>query len=135
MSPENLSASSAEAVKKQYDRLDLVFTVLQRGLGDKIVDINKEQGIYANFICPGRGTATTSILEMFGLGATEKDIVLSFVKSEAVPGVLKKISEKMEFDRPGSGIAFAVPMQSVAGTKVLNYLTTASSGEDQSNGR
>ncbi len=72
---------------------------------------------------------------MFGIGATEKDIVLSFVKSESVSAVLKNISKKMEFDKPGSGIAFAVPMQSIAGTKVLHYLTTASSGEDQSNGR
>lgn len=135
MSSENLYAQAAEAAKKPFDRMDLVFTVLQRGLGDRVVEINKEQGVYVNFICPGRGTATTSILDMFGLGATEKDIVLSCVKSESVPAVLKKIAEKLEFDKPGTGVSFAVPMQSVAGSKVLHYFTTASFGEDQSNGR
>jgi len=135
MTTGNLSPFAAETAKKQYDRLDLVFTVLPRGLGDKVVEINKENGIHVNFICPGRGTATTSILDMFGLGATEKDIVLSFVKSDFTSAALKNISKKMEFEKPGSGIAFAVPMQSIAGTKVLHYLTTASIGEDQADGR
>lgn len=135
MSFENLSERAAEAAKKPFERMDLVFTVLPRGLGDKVVEINREQGVYVNFICPGRGTATTSILEMFGLGATEKDIVLSGVRSDSVPAVLKKISEKLEFDKPGTGVSFSVPMQSVAGSKVLHYFTTASLGEEQSNGR
>ena len=135
MNSENLSPPTAEAVKKQFDKMDLVFTVLPRGLGDKIAEITKEQAVFVNFICPGRGTATTSILDMFGIGATEKDVVLSFVKSETTANVLEKISDKMEFQKPGTGIAFAVPLQSVAGAKVLQYFTTASSGEEQSNGR
>ena len=32
-------------------------------------------------------------------------------------------------DKPGGGIAFAVPVQSIAGIKVLQYLTTASAEE------
>lgn len=129
MSAEKIS-SAAEPAKKHYDKLDLVFTVLPRGLGEKIIAINNEQGVFTNFICPGRGTATSSILGMFGLGATEKDVVLSCVRSDAVPEVLKNISERMEFDKPGSGIAFSIPLQSVAGANVLHYLTTASFWEE-----
>ena len=135
MNSENIYHQTAAAVKKQFDKTDLVVTVLLRGLGDKIAEITKEQGVFVNFICPGRGTATTSILDMFGIGATEKDVVLSFVKYEPTANVLEKISEKMEFQKPGTGIAFAVPLQSVAGAKVLQYFTTAASGEEQSNGR
>ena len=34
MNSKNLSPPTAEAVKKQFDKMDLVFTVLPRGLGD-----------------------------------------------------------------------------------------------------
>lgn len=113
----------------RYDKLDIIFSVVQRGLGEEVIHVTKSRGVYVNLICPGRGTATSSILEMFGLGATEKDIILSFVKTDETHEVITAISKKLEFDKPGGGIAFAVPVQSIAGIKVLQYLTTASAEE------
>lgn len=110
--------------------MDVIFTVVQRGLGEEVIEVTKNNGVFVNLICPGRGTATSSILEMFGLGATEKDVILSFVKTDETHRVITAISEQMEFAKPGGGIAFAVPLQSVAGIKVLQYLTTASAEED-----
>ena len=94
----------------RYDKIDIIFTVVQRGLGEEVIEV-------------------TSILEMFGLGATEKDVILSFVKTDETHEVITAISEQMEFTKPGGGIAFAVPVQSVAGIKVLQYLTTATAEE------
>ena len=117
------------AATNHYDKMDIIFTVVQRGLGEEVIEITKSRGVYVNLICPGRGTATSSILEMFGLGATEKDVILSFVKTDDSHEVITAISERMEFAKPGGGIAFAVSMQSIAGIKVLQYLTTASAEE------
>ena len=113
----------------RYDKIDIIFTVVQRGLGEEVIEVTQSRGVYVNLICPGRGTATSSILEMFGLGATEKDVILSFVKTDETHEVITAISEQMEFTKPGGGIAFAVPVQSVAGIKVLQYLTTATAEE------
>ena len=67
---------------------------------------------------------------MFGIGATEKDIVLSFIPFERVHDTVHAIANEMEFSRLGTGISFSVPMQSVAGAKVLHYFNTASAEED-----
>lgn len=123
------STSQDLIASHRYDKLDIIFSVVQRGLGEEVIHVTKSRGVYVNLICPGRGTATSSILEMFGLGATEKDIILSFVKTDETHEVITAISKKLEFDKPGGGIAFAVPVQSIAGIKVLQYLTTASAEE------
>ena len=129
MSTLTNSTSQDLIASHRYDKLDIIFSVVQRGLGEEVIHVTKSRGVYVNLICPGRGTATSSILEMFGLGATEKDIILSFLKTDETHEVITAISKKLEFDKPGGGIAFAVPVQSIAGIKVLQYLTTASAGE------
>ena len=129
MSTLTNSTSQDLIASHRYDKLDIIFSVVQRGLGEEVIHVTKSRGVYVNLICPGRGTATSSILEMFGLGATEKDIILSFVKTDETHEVITAISKKLEFDKTGGGIAFAVPVQSIAGIKVLQYLTTASAEE------
>ena len=129
MSTLTNSTSQDLIASHRYDKLDIIFSVVQRSLGEEVIHVTKSRGVYVNLICPGRGTATSSILEMFGLGATEKDIILSFVKTDETHEVITAISKKLEFDKPGGGIAFAVPVQSIAGIKVLQYLTTASAEE------
>ena len=129
MSTLTNSTSQDLIASHRYDKLDIIISVVQRGLGEEVIHVTKSRGVYVNLICPGRGTATSSILEMFGLGATEKDIILSFVKTDETHEVITAISKKLEFDKPGGGIAFAVPVQSIAGIKVLQYLTTASAEE------
>lgn len=129
MSTLTNSTSQDLIASHRYDKLDIIFSVVQRDLGEEVIHVTKSRGVYVNLICPGRGTATSSILEMFGLGATEKDIILSFVKTDETHEVITAISKKLEFDKPGGGIAFAVPVQSIAGIKVLQYLTTASAEE------
>lgn len=129
MSTLTNSTSQDLIASHRYDKLDIIFSVVQRGLCEEVIHVTKSRGVYVNLICPGRGTATSSILEMFGLGATEKDIILSFVKTDETHEVITAISKKLEFDKPGGGIAFAVPVQSIAGIKVLQYLTTASAEE------
>ena len=126
MSTLTNSTSQDLIASHRYDKLDIIFSVVQRGLGEEVIHVTKSCGVYVNLICPGRGTATSSILEMFGLGATEKDVILSFVKTDETHEVITAISRKLEFDKPGGGIAFAVPVQSIAG---LQYLTTASAEE------
>lgn len=104
--------------------MDLVFTILQRGLGDKVIRTAQELGVGFSVVCLGCGTATSSILDILGLGATEKDIVISFVKSDMSKQVIDGIIEKLDFEKPGSGISFSVPMESVAGARSLRFLQT-----------
>ena len=104
-------------------RLDMVIAVVSRGDGEEVVEVLRENGIFQNLICQGRGTAPSSILEMLGLGATEKDVVISVSAHEDSRKTLKIISRKIEFEKPGRGIAFTVPLESIGGIMAFKFLT------------
>lgn len=112
------------------ERLDAVITIVSRGKGEIVVDLARENGVINNLLSQGRGTAPSSMLEMLGLGATEKDVVFSFVRDEQSRDIVDKIAKKLDFSKPGNGISFTVPLQSVAGIMAFKFLTTDGLEED-----
>ncbi|MBQ7123635.1 MAG: hypothetical protein IJO01_03360 [Oscillospiraceae bacterium] len=112
------------------ERLDAVITIVSRGKGETVVDLARENGVINNLLSQGRGTAPSSMLEMLGLGATEKDVVFSFVRDEQSRDIVDKIAKKLDFSKPGNGISFTVPLQSVAGIMAFKFLTTDGLEED-----
>lgn len=104
-------------------RIDLVFIIVSRGKSEAVLDILQKHKILRNTVIHGHGTAPSSILDMLGLGATEKDIVLSFVKHEKSKEIFEIISEKLELSKPGNGISFIVPVKSIAGIISFKFIT------------
>lgn len=68
----------------------------------------------ANFktIMHGSGTASSSILEYFGLNEIEKSLILSIVPNTTSKHILNELSKKTKMTEPGSGIAFTIPVSS-----------------------
>lgn len=71
----------------------------------------------------GRGTTSSDILDSFGLEATEKAILFTFVTGTEWKRVKNVLQKQMKIDIPGSGIAFIIPLSSVGGKKQLQFLT------------
>ena len=106
------------------ERLDIIFTIVSRGKGETVTNILRKNYIIECLTLHGRGTATSNILKMFGLGVTEKEVVLGITKNERSHDIIKAIDKKLNFEKPGNGISFVVPLQSVAGIMAFKYLTT-----------
>ena len=49
--------------------------------------------------------------------------ILSLVKAENSKKILAEISKKLDFAKPGHGIAFTVPLESIAGIMSFKFLT------------
>lgn len=69
-------------------------------------------------ITHGRGTASSSLLEYFGLNEVERVIMLAIVPSIMSKYILKYMDEKMKMSEPGNGIAFTISLSS--STKYMN---------------
>ena len=106
------------------ERLDVIFTIVSKGNGETVTNILRKNDVIECITLHGRGTAPSSILKMLGLGTTEKEVVLGFTKNEKSHDIIKAIDKKLNFEKPGSGISFVVPIQSVAGIMAFKYLTT-----------
>ena len=61
-------------------------------------------------IMNGIGTASSSLLEYFGLSEEDKKIVLSIVPKILAKNILHDI--KQDLEEPGTGIAFSIPVTS-----------------------
>ena len=70
-----------------------------------------------------RGTATSEMLDYFGLEATEKIVMMSVVTDNTWKQVKRGLEEQIQIDVPGRGIAFLIPLSSVGGRKVLEFFT------------
>ncbi len=103
-------------------QLKLLVTIVDRGKGQNVADLLKKEGLLFHTIMLGRGTARKAILTYLGLGETEKDIVISAIRTDVGIRTLRKLMNAMRLDAPGRGIAFTVAIGSVGGIKTLEYL-------------
>ena len=69
-----------------------------------------------------KGTATSEMLDCFGLEVTEKTVMMSVVTNDTWEKVKRGLEDNFQIDVPGTGIAFLLPLSSVGGKKTLQFL-------------
>lgn len=106
------------------NKIKMLVTIIDRGKGEKLAEMFREENIVYNLIALGKGTAKSDILDYLGLGQTEKDIVLSVVQVQDVPKIMDKLKEKMQLKKPGNGIAFTIPINSVDSALALEIISS-----------
>ena len=103
--------------------LYLLVTITSRNLTKSFTSFYEEMGLSVSVITVGYGTASSEILDYFGLDGSEKSVLFHFVTDTTWKAVKRQLRLKMKIDIPGVGIAFLVPLSSIGGAKALNYLT------------
>ena len=97
-------------------RFKLIIASVKTDITDKIVDAAKEAGATGATIIPARGTGIHEAKTFFGLTLeAQTDIIMLLVEEHLVSHILDTIKEAGEFEKPGTGIAFVVPIEHVVG--------------------
>ena len=103
--------------------LYLLVTITSRKLTKKFSDFYTQAGLPVSFITLGSGTASSEVLDYFGLDGSEKGILFHLVTDSTWKDLKRQLRLTMNIDIPGVGIAFLIPLSSIGGRKTLNYLT------------
>ena len=103
--------------------LSLMVTITSRKLSRRFIGFYEEMGLPVSFHTLGNGTASSEILDYFGLDGSEKSVLSHVITDSRWKEVKRQLRLKMNIDIPGIGIAFQVPLSSIGGIKALNYLT------------
>ena len=103
--------------------LSLMVTITSRKLTRKFIGFYEEMNLPVSFNTLGTGTASSEILDYFGLDGSEKSVLFHVITDSKWKEIKRQLRMKMNIDIPGIGIAFLVPLSSIGGIKVLNYLT------------
>ena len=103
-----------EADMRDLSRLVMIVTIIERGCGNKLTKLYDREQVFTHVRCEGTGTATSEIMDILGLGSSEKDIILSLAPAGAARALLDKLEDDLHDNSPGRGIAFAIPLEAVS---------------------
>ena len=95
-------------------QLALIMSIVERGSGNKLTKLYTENQVFTHIRCEGTGTATSEIMDILGLGSSEKDVILSLTPLGTARTLLTKLNDDLGSAVPGRGIAFTVPLAAVS---------------------
>ena len=106
------------AIKK----LKLLFTVVDRPKGEFYLDVISQFDVNCQMVVGGMGTANSELVELLGLNI-HKAVILSVIREDMADAVLNCLEDKFATIRNGKGIACAVPLSSIIGVNLYQFLS------------
>ena len=105
------------------NELYMLVTITDRKLTRRFTAFYEEQGMPVSVITVGNGTASSEVMAYFGLDGSEKSLLFHLITDTTWKTVKRQLRMQLQIDLPGVGIAFLIPVSSIGGKKVLDYLT------------
>ena len=113
------------AIKK----LKLLFTVVDRNKAEFYLDVISQFEVNCQMMLTGRGTAASELVDLLGLNP-HKAVILSVVREDLVEPILETLEDKFATVRNGKGIAFAVPLSSIIGVNLYQFMSNNRQGRE-----
>ena len=101
--------------KVSMNRLKILVTTVNRSKADFYMDYIQSFGANMQFVFYGHGTAPREIMAALGLADSERAVIISIIG--------ECLEEKFRTIVNGKGIAYTIPMSSVIGKSVFNFLS------------
>ena len=114
------------AIKK----LKLLITIVDRPKGEFYLDVISQFDVNCQLATAGLGTATSELVELLGL-EPHKVVILSVVREDMVDTIMNCLEDKFRTIRNGKGVSFAVPLSSVIGVNLYQFLSDNRMGRDK----
>jgi len=96
--------------------VSLIISIVRNGWGDRVLEASCKAGAEGGTIMLGRGVGIHEHQKILGVPIEpEKEIVLSLIHPDKKESILQAIVTAGELDKPGTGIAFVLPVEKIAG--------------------
>ncbi|MDK7186749.1 P-II family nitrogen regulator [Facklamia hominis] len=94
----------------------LIVTIVDRDLGDEVVEAARQVGASGATILHGRGLGSKKESKIFNIQIEpEKELVLMVVESKNVTQIVQAIDHELDINRPGAGIVFTMNVNNATG--------------------
>lgn len=111
-------------------KLKLLVTVVDRPKAEFYLDFISQFEVNCQMALQGMGTATSELVDMLGLNI-HKAVILSVVREDLVDGLMNALEDKFRTIKKGKGISFAVPLSSVIGVNLYQFLSNNRQGRGE----
>ena len=113
------------AIKK----LKLIFTIVDRAKAEFYMDVLSQFDVNCQMATAGKGTARSELVDLLGLNL-QKTVILSIAREDMVDPIMNCLEDKFATIKSGKGIAFAVPLSSVIGVNMYQFLSNNKQGRE-----
>lgn len=111
-------------------KLKLLITIVDRRKGEFYLDVISQYDVNCQMLVGGLGTANSDMLELLGL-EPHKAVILSMVREDKMDVVMNCLEDKFATIKNGKGVAFAVPLSSVIGVNLYQFLSNNRQGRGE----
>ena len=103
--------------------LKLLITVVNRQKTELFLDYISSFESNMQMSMAASGTASTDMLRYLGLTDSNKSVIFSVIREDNEDAILRFLDDKFVKVKNGKGIAFTVPMTSVIGVAIYQFLS------------
>lgn len=93
--------------------LKLLFVIIDWNKLRVVSKVFDQERIRFHFVGKGKGTASSEILDVLGIGSSEKAVILCLEQEEMAPFLIQEVRKKLGVHSVGAGIAFTVPLSGI----------------------
>ncbi|MDE7095011.1 MAG: hypothetical protein K2O23_00830 [Anaeroplasmataceae bacterium] len=119
---KNPTAKKAEGLTAPK-KLKILVTIVERSKADFYLDTLEGYDVNLQTVIYGKGTAPTEMLQYLGLSQLGKAVIFSVVQEDNIKRILADYEDKYFKTKNGKGIAFTIPISSVIGVMVYQFLS------------
>ncbi|MCL1814338.1 MAG: hypothetical protein FWG27_00730 [Treponema sp.] len=112
-SKQPIPQQDPEKEQRKIPELKMIFFIVDWNQYKVISNLLDEEKVRLHFVSKGKGTASSEILDLLGIGASEKAVVICLEQTVLAPVLLKEARKKLGFHRAGAGIAFTIPLSGI----------------------
>ena len=105
--------------------IKMLISIVERGRGSAIMKLYTQRQVFLHCQCPGNGTATSDILNILGLGSSEKDVIISYAAAGAAGQLLTDLDTDLRGAAKTAGIVFMLPLTGINNlvASIIQYKT------------
>ena len=107
---------------KQPDKIMLVFSIITRGKAKKYMENLLKNGMGFNMQTNGIGTAPSEMMDIFGLGTNDKDIVISLAPESIINSYVFDMNKGLGGSYEYGGLMMCVRLSAISrlGSELVN---------------
>lgn len=115
------------------ERMQALFTVTERGNGNRVIAYLNAHSIRFHMHLPGEGTAPTEMQELLGIGSTSKDVTLSFGSEPAMKRLQQELDGRLSSIAHARGILVFLPFNAISNLFSTLLIRQAGQGAEKGN--
>lgn len=96
------------------EQVKLIVSIVGHGQSKSVIRFYEKNQVGFHYRCLGRGTASSELLDVLGLGGTEREIVFSLAAGSIADHLMNQLHYGTGEDIKAQGIAFLMPLSAIS---------------------